>query len=86
MGFLKRHMIPKEEMLEGVRATVVRVLSPDAKKTKKKSDREKYHHNKGACIVECISEWNVPMKQSNKKRALDCGVVMETNKKAKEEN
>jgi hypothetical protein len=55
------------------------VLSPDAKKTKKKVDRQKYHHNKGACNVECISEWNVPMRSNKKKRAADCGVIMETN-------
>jgi len=78
VGFLKRHMIRKEGQLEGVRARVVQVLSPDAKKTTNKSDRAKYHHNKGACVVECTSEWQVPTKPKNKKRAIDCGVLIGT--------
>ena len=80
IGFRKRHMKVKHAQLEGVTATVVRVLSTEQNVIPVKEEHAFVHHNKGSCKVICTSPWN-KIKMEDKKRPVDCGVVLSPPKK-----
>ena len=75
IGFLKKFMVRRSSIFEGVQARVIRILTADTSSTPEVLDRAFHHHNYGSAKVVCITPKNKPVPKE-RKRPEECGVLM----------
>ncbi len=82
VGFLKKFMLRRHAIFEGVQARVIHILTDETSSTPEVSERAFQHHNYGLAKVICITPKNKPA-QNEKKRPEDCGVLVVQKKRIK---
>ena len=82
VGFLKKFMLRRHAIFEGVQARVIHILTDETSSTPEVSERAFQHHNYGSAKVICITPKNKPA-QNEKKRPEDCCVLVVQKKRIK---